>query len=146
MMVRIWSDFESPGSEGIEDDIVNEELQAQNNSYDDDYDVFGHDSMGIDAEDAPLPAASDDSHPLRGLEQLYPRFPWNVADREDHRLSLVAPKHDYTALEAAQTRQARQRRGRAGANPARSQIHPLAYPAAVDHHHAVDLAKEGCPQ
>ena len=53
MMVRIWSDFEAPGSEGVEDDMVNEELQAQSNSYDEDYDVFGHDSMGIDALKTP---------------------------------------------------------------------------------------------
>ena len=55
MMVRIWMHFESPGADGLEDDIVNAALQADSNAYDDDFDVFGHDAMGVDYADGPPP-------------------------------------------------------------------------------------------
>ena len=86
MMVRIWTDFESPGAEGLEDDIVNEELQAHGNAYDDDYDVFGHDAMGVHDGDGQAPAPTAPPAAPQDLEQLFPKFPWNAESQEDHKL------------------------------------------------------------
>ena len=60
--------------EGLEDDIVNEELQSHSNDYDEDYDVFGHDAMGLD-EEAAAPSRAAAREAPTDLTQLYPRFP-----------------------------------------------------------------------
>ena len=100
MYVKIWMAHELGKNHEEENDIIADTYG--HHEYEEDMDVFGHGSFGIDGDGDSSPTQRQQRQvqdgQVREINEVFPHYPWDIVGHEDFIMKLQIAQQDYASL------------------------------------------------